>query len=146
MPTGEYKPDPYRGYNFKVEIDGVSRNGFREVSGLDATSDPILYREGDRKVYTEQKLPGLVKYGPITLKYGITDDHSLWDWRKKTIDGKTERKNGSIILMDTSGEEKVRWNFVDAWPSKYTAPSFNAQGNEVALETFEISHEGVVRA
>jgi phage tail-like protein len=146
MPTGDYKPDPLRGYNFKVEIDGISRNGFRECSGLDTTSDPILYREGDSKVYTEQKLPGLVKYGAITLKYGITDDHSLWDWRKKTIDGKTERKNGSIILMDTASEEKVRFNFVNAWPSKYTAPTFNAQGNEVAIETFEIQHEGLVRA
>ena len=146
MATGDYKPDPYRGYNFKVEIDGISRNGFRECSGLDTTSDPILYREGDDKVYTEQKLPGLVKYGQITLKYGITDDHSLWDWRKKTIDGKTERKNGSVILMDTQGQEKVRWNFVNAWPSKYTAPTFNAQGNEVAIETFEIQNEGIVRA
>jgi phage tail-like protein len=146
MATGDYKPDPYRGYNFKVEIDGISRNGFREVSGLDTTSDPILYREGDDKVYTEQKLPGLVKYGAITLKYGITDDHSLWDWRKKTIDGKTERKNGSVILMSTDGQEKVRWNFVNAWPSKYVAPTFNAQGNEVAIETFEIQNEGFVRA
>ena len=50
MPTGERK-DPYRGYNFKLEIDGINRNGFRECSGLDATSDPIDYREGDEKVY-----------------------------------------------------------------------------------------------
>jgi len=85
MPTGS-RTDPFRGYNFKLEIDGISRNGFRECSGLDATSDPIDYREGDEKVYTNRKLPGQTKYSNITLKWGITDDHSLWDWRKKTID------------------------------------------------------------
>jgi len=145
MPTGS-RTDPFRGYNFKLEIDGISRNGFRECSGLDATSDPIDYREGDEKVYTNRKLPGQTKYSNITLKWGITDDHSLWDWRKKTIDGKTERKNGSIVLMDESGEEKIRWNFVSGWPTKWTGPSFNATATEVAIESLEIVHEGVSKA
>ncbi len=145
MATGERK-DPFRGYNFKLEIDGISRNGFRECSGLDTTSDPIDYREGTDKVYTAHKLPGLVKYTNITLKGGIVEDHSLWDWRKKTIDGKTERKNGSIVLMNEDGEEKLRWNFVDGWPTKWTGPSFNATANEVAVETLEIVHEGFTKA
>jgi len=139
MPTGDRK-DPFRGYNFKLEIDGISRNGFRECTGLEATSDPI------EKVFTPRKLPGQTKYSNITLKWGITDDHSLWDWRKKVIDGKTERKNGSVILMDESGEEKLRWNFVNAWPNKWSGPSFNATANEVAIETLEIAHEGVTKA
>ena len=109
MPTGERK-DPYRGYNFKLEIDGINRNGFRECSGLDATSDPIDYREGDEKVYTNRKLPGQTKYSNISLKMGKTDDKDLWEWRQKVIDGKTERKNGSIILLDQTGSEKLRWN------------------------------------
>ena len=145
MPTGT-RTDPYRGYNFKLEIDGISRNGFRECSGLDATSDPIDYREGDEKVYTNRKLPGQTKYSNITLKWGIVDDHTIWDWRKKTIDGKTERKNGSIVLMNEDGEEKIRWNFVNGWPTKWTGPSFNATANEVAVETLEIVHEGVTKA
>ena len=144
MATGERK-DPFRGYNFKLEIDGISRNGFRECSGLDTTSDPIDYREGTDKVYTAHKLPGLVKYTNITLKGGIIEDHSLWDWRKKTIDGKTERKNGSIVLMNEDGEEKIRWDFVDGWPTKLTFPSFNATANEVAIDTLEIVHEGIVQ-
>jgi len=135
--------DPYRGYNFKVEIDGISRNGFRECSGLDATSDPIDYREGTQKTYSPLKLPGQTKYSNIVLKWGITDDHALWEWRKKTIDGKTERKNGSIVLMNEDGEEKVRWNFVEGWPTKWVAPSMNATANEVAIETLEIVHEGI---
>lgn len=145
MATGDRK-DPYRGYNFKLEIDGINQAGFRECAGLDATSDPIDYREGTDKVYTNRKLPGQTKYSNITLKWGITDDHSLFDWRKKTIDGKTERKNGSIVLMNESGEEKIRWNFVDGWPTKWTGPSFNATANEVAIETLEIVHEGVTQA
>jgi phage tail-like protein len=145
MATGDRK-DPFRGYNFKLEIDGISRNGFRECSGLDVTSDPIDYREGTDKAYSPRKLPGQSKYSNIVLKSGITDDHSLWDWRKKVIDGKTERKHGSIVLMDESGEEKLRWNFVDGWPTKWSGPSFNATANEVAVETLEIVHEGVTKA
>jgi len=145
MPTGDRK-DPYRGYNFTVEVDGITRAGFRECSGLDATSDPIDYREGNEKVYTSRKLPGQVKYSNIVLKGGITDDHSLWDWRKKVIDGKTERKNGSIVLMNEDGEEKLRWNFVNGWPTKWSGPSFNATANEVAVESIEIVHEGVTKA
>ena len=145
MPTGDRK-DPFRGYNFKLEIDGISRNGFRECSGLDATSDPVEYREGNEKVFTARKLPGLTKYSNIVLKWGITDDASLWEWRKKVIDGKTERKNGSIVLMDTDGEEKLRWNFVNAWPSKWSGPTFNATSNEVTIESIEIAHEGVTKA
>ena len=145
MPTGDRK-DPFRNYNFKLEIDGINKAGFRECSGLDATSDPIEYREGDEKVYTPRKLPGQTKYSNISLKWGITDDHSLWDWRKKTIDGKTERKNGSIVLMNEDGEEKIRWNFVNGWATKWTGPSFNATANEVAIEALDIAHEGVTKA
>jgi len=142
MPTGDRK-DPFRGFNFKVEIDGISRNGFRECSGLDASTDAVDYREGTEKGNIARKLTGLNKHANIVLKWGTTDDHSLWDWRKTVIDGKTQRKNGSIVLMDETGEEKVRWNFVSGWPTKWTGPSMNATSNEVAIETLEIVHEGL---
>ncbi len=144
MATGERK-DPYRSYNFLVEIDGMTRAGFRECSGLDTSQDPIDYREGGEALHV-RKLPGLVKYSNISLKRGITDDAELWEWRKKAMDGKVERKNGSIILLDDTGTEKLRWNFVEGWPSKWTGPTFNATGNEVAIETLEIAHEGVAKA
>jgi len=141
MATGDRK-DPYRGYRFRLEIDGLDRGGFREVSGLDTSQDPIEYREGTETL-TARKLPGLNKYSNITLKWGTTDDASLWDWRKKAIDGKEERKSGSIILINQAGEDKVRWKFREGWPTKWVGPSFNATGNEVAIETLEIAHEGV---
>lgn len=144
MATGDRK-DPYRGYNFRIEIDGIDRGGFREASGLDSTQDPVEYREGTEGL-TPRKLPGLNKYSNISLKWGTTEDAELWDWRKKNMDGQIERKNGSIILMDDTGEEKVRWNFREGWPTKWTGPSFNATSNDVAIETLEIAHEGVEKA
>jgi phage tail-like protein len=144
MATGD-RVDPYRGYRFRIEIDGIDRGGFREASGLDATQDPIEYREGTEPL-TARKLPGLNKYSNISLKRGITDDAKLWEWRKKAIDGTVERKNGSIILMDDAGEEKLRWNFREGWATKWTGPTFNATGNEVAIETLEIAHEGLEKA
>jgi len=144
MATGDRK-DPYRAYNFKVELDGITRAGFRECSGLDSSQDPVPYREGTDPL-TERKLPGVVKYSNISLKWGITDDHELWDWRKQAMDGKVARKNGSIVLLDDTGAEKLRWNFVNGWPSKWTGPTFNATGNEVAIESLDIVHEGVTKA
>ena len=141
MATGE-RTDPYRGYNFKVEIDGITRAGFQEASGLDTTQAPIEYREGDDAL-TSHKLPGLNTYANISLRRGITDDAELWDWRKTCQDSEIERKNGSIVLCDDTGEEKLRWNFVEGWPTKWTGPSFSAAGNEVAIESLEIVHEGM---
>ena len=144
MPVGDRR-DPYRAFNFMVEIDGIARAGFRECSGLDTSTDPIDYREGTDPP-TARKLPGLVKHSNITLKWGVSDDTELWDWRQKDMDGMVERKNGSIVLLDSMGQEQRRWNFREGWPSKWTGPSFNATGNEVAIETLEIVHEGVSKA
>jgi phage tail-like protein len=137
--------DPYRGFNFLVEIDGITQAGFQEVSGLDATTAPVDYREGTDPKHT-RKLTGLNTYSPITLRRGITDSDELWKWRQTVIDGKTERKNGSIVLMDEAGAEKLRWNFSNAWPSRWTGPALNATSPAVAVETLEITHEEVKRA
>jgi phage tail-like protein len=143
MATGDRK-DPHRVYNFRLEIDGIDRGGFRECSGLDSTQDPIEYREGNEKPLTVRKQPGLVKYSNITLKWGIiTDDPQWWDWRTKTTKGELERKNLSIVLLDDTAVEVYRWNLRDAWPAKWTGASFNSTGNEIAIETLELAHEGV---
>ena len=145
MATADRK-DPLRAFNFRLEIDGITRAGFRECSGLDAGTDAVDYREGNEKGNVVRKLSGLNKYSNITLKWGVTDDHTLWDWRKTVIDGKIQRKNGSIILMDeTCDGEKVRWNFVNAWPTKWNGPSLNATSNDVAIETLEIVTEGLTK-
>lgn len=144
MPTGT-RTDPYRGYNFLVEIDGITQAGFQEVSGLDASNDAVEYREGNDPNHV-RKLPGLNKYSAISLKRGITDSDELWKWYRTVVEGKPERKNGSIVLLDDTGQEKIRWNFVNAWPTKWTGPSFNSTSNAVAVETLEIAHEEVKKA
>jgi phage tail-like protein len=143
MPTT--RVDPYRSFNFLVEITGITQAGFQECSGLDTSTDPVGYREGTDPNH-ERKLSGLNKYSPITLKRGITDSDELWQWRQTVVEGRTERKSGSIVLLDEAGTEKLRWNFSNAWPSKWTGPSFNSTGNTVAIETLELSHEEVTKA
>ena len=144
MATGT-RTDPYGGYNFIVEIDGITQAGFQEVSGLDSSTDATDYREGTDPNHA-RKLPGLNKYSAITLKRGITDSDELWKWRATVIDGTIQRKNGSIILIDNAGKEKLRWNFFNAWPSKWTGPSLNATSTAVAVESLEITHEEVKKA
>jgi phage tail-like protein len=137
--------DPYRGYNFLVEIDGITQAGFQEVGGLDSQSAMVEYREGSDPNHT-RKLSGLNSFSPISLKRGITDSDELYKWHLTAIDGKTERRNGSIVLLDEKGAEKLRWNFTNAWPSKWTGPSFSSTGNSVAIESLEIMHEEITRA
>ena len=134
--------DPYGQFNFQIEIDGVIRGGFSEVSGLTTDTNIIEYREG-QEITTPRKLPGLMKYNNIVLKRGWTRDRKLWDWRKKVIDGKTERQSGAIVLLDEARQPALRWNFVQGWPSKWEGPALNAKTSEVAIETLEIAHEGL---
>lgn len=145
MPTGQRPTDPLRGFKFKVQIDGINRAGFREVSGLDAGTDAVDYREGDEIAI--RKLAGLQKFSNITLKRGITEDQDLWKWRLNVMEGniKDARKNGQILLLDDKGETAAEWQFFNGWPTKWTGPAFNATANEVAIDTLEIAHEGLKR-
>ena len=140
------RKDPFRNSRFKLEIQGIQQAGFAECTVPDATTDAVDYREGTDPP-SLRKLSGLTKYGNITLKWGLTDSKELWGWRKLVIDGKLKdaRKNGAIVIYDEEGNEKVRWNFVQGWPSKYDPADLNAKGNDVAIETLEITHEGLDR-
>jgi phage tail-like protein len=136
--------DPYRGFNFLVEMDGITQAGFQECSGLDSTTAVVEYRQGDDPNHT-RKLTGLNSFSAITLKRGVTDSDELWKWRLTAVAGTAEKKNGSIVLLDESGAEKIRWNFSSGWASKWTGPAFNATGNSIAVETLEITHEEITR-
>jgi phage tail-like protein len=139
-------PDPYNNFNFLVEIDGITRAAFQECSGFDSSIDVIEHREGGENT-TLRKLPGITKYSNIVLKRGITDDTQLYAWHRQWMVGDREakRQNGSIVLLDRGGPEVARWDFVRAWPCKWTGPSLTAEGNDVAIETLELAHEGVNR-
>ena len=141
MPTGS-RDDPFSAFNFLVEIDGVTKAGFSECSGLTMETDAIEYRNGNEDI-TVRKLPGLKKFGNITFKRGVTPDKKLWEWRKRVLDGKTERQSGSVTLLNEARQTAMRWSFREAWPRKLDAPAFNAKNNEVAIETLEIVVESL---
>lgn len=142
MPNTGSRDDPYAAFNFLVEIDNVTVAGFSECSGFNTETDAIEYRTGNLDI-TVTKLPGLKKFGNITLKRGFTADRSLWEWRKKVLDGKTERQSGSIVLLDEARQPALRINFRESWPRKWEGPTFNAKTNEVAINTLEIVCEGI---
>ena len=138
--------DPLRNFRFRLEIDGIQEAGFSEVSGFDITVDPIDYREGHEPTHV-RKLPGLTKYGNVTLKWGITtDSKQLYDWHRQIVDGDIQRKNVAIVVIDEAGQDTARWEIAEAWPTKYDPMDLNAKGNDVSIETLELANEGVTRA
>jgi len=143
-----FRSDPYSGYNFEVVLTEVSDDGtavrgsFAEASGLEVTIDPIEYRNGTEDI-TMRKIPGLKKFTNITLKRGVIGDLAFWNWVVEAMNGLVRRTQGSVILLDENKNEVMRWNFVRAWPSKWTGPGLNAKNNEIAMETLEICHEGL---
>jgi phage tail-like protein len=144
MATGQ-RVDPYKNFKFLVEIDGIVQAGFSDCSGFGSNVEVVEYREGGDNS-TVRKLPGKVSFPDIELKWGLTDSRELYDWHRAAVNGQIQRKNGSIIVLDDVGAEKVRWNFVNAWPSKWHGPTFTGKGNDVAIDGLTISCEGVERA
>lgn len=142
MATGA-RNDPYRGFNFRLEVDGLTIASFSEASGLVAEGDPVDYREGADMVNSVRKLEGLRKYQNIVLKRGYTQNKELWAWYRNIANGTEDRRNGAIVLMDEAHRDVLRWNFRNAWLNKVEGPSFNATGNEVAMESVELVHEGL---
>lgn len=136
--------DPYRKFRFRVEVEGIEQAGFSEVSGFDASIDVVEYREGT-DVITPRKLPGLVKYGNISLKWGVTDSMDLYEWLQECVEGTVSRKTVTIIAINEEGDDVATWQVIEAWPAKYTAPDFNATASEVAIELLELAHEGMTR-
>jgi phage tail-like protein len=146
MPQTGQRVDPYRSFNFLVELDGIAQASFTECSGLGSTTEVIENREGGDNV-TVRKLPGKTTYTDISLKWGATTSTELWEWRLQIMQGLVVRKNGSIVVFDLSNSAEVtRWNFARAWPTKWESSAFNAKGSEILIETLVLAHEGLTRA
>jgi phage tail-like protein len=136
--------DPFRGFNFRVELDNTSVASFREAGGLSMTTDSVDYREGNDVPLSVRKLTGLSKpTGHITLKRGFTKNQDLWKWYKNILNGVPDRRNGSIVLQDEQHNDVLRWNFENGWICKWEGPAMNATSNDVAIESIEICHERV---
>lgn len=136
---------PFKKYNYKVVIDQTEEAGFSEVSAPEITSDPVEYRVEAMAGKTPGKQPGILKYSNVTLKRGTTESRVFASWMKEIQNGKAPRKNVVITLIDDEMQEAASWQLEKAWPTKYTAPDFNATSNEVAIESLELVCEGINR-
>ncbi len=134
---------PFTKFRFRFEVDGLE-GSFSEVSGFDASIDVVEYREGDM-IPTPIKLPGLKRYGNITMRWGLTTDMKFYEWLQTGVEGPVERKTATITVLDESGEGVASWQIINAWPMRYTAPDFSATASEVAIEALELAHEGLTR-
>ena len=130
-------------FHFTVEWGGT-KIGFSEVSGLTIEIQPIEYRDGASPEYSVRKMPGMPKYGNITLKRGITKtDNEFFKWLSTISMNKVERRNLIISLLNDQHEPTMVWKVVSAFPVKIEGPGLKASGNEVAIESMEIAHEGI---
>jgi phage tail-like protein len=143
MATGD-RHDPVLAFCFAVEISGLLVAGFSEVSGLQAEIEVQEYREGGVNGYVHKRA-GPVKYtSNLTLKKGITDSTELWSWYRDVMNGRIQRKPVDVVLMNSAGEEWRRWKLQNAYPVKWTGPDMKAAASEVAVETLELAHEGLL--
>jgi phage tail-like protein len=141
MPVAK-RNDPYSSFRFLVEIDSLVVAGFSEVSGLQAETQIEDYREGGVNDYVH-KLPKETTYSNIILKRGITDSEVFWKWHQDVVNGNIKRRSGYIVLLDSEKKETWRWNFVDAYPAKWSGPDLRADSDAVAFESIELVHNGI---
>lgn len=135
--------DPYHGYNFLVEIDGLLVGGFREVRGLEGSIEVKEYAEGGLNRYSH-KFPGEVKYPNLVLSRGLTDIDTMWGWFDDVARGIIKRRNITIMLLDARRLPAMWWDVKAAFPVKWMGPSLDAtRGGEVATEGIELAHRGI---
>jgi phage tail-like protein len=143
MAATDQRNDPFRGYNFVLEIDNVAKGAFSEVGGLTADGDSVDYREGTDLQPNVRKLAGLRKFTNLTLKRGYTPDKSLWQWYTNVMNGVDDRRNVTIVLLNERREAVLRWHAENAWINKIEGPALKASSNDVAMESLELVHEGL---
>lgn len=138
--------DPLRNFQFRLEIPGVDQGHFTEVSGLGVRVHPIRYREAGIGQIV-RTMPGPVDYSEVTLRYGLIRDNALWSWMQATVQGRVERRNISIMMLETDGgSEALRWNLFNAWPCEWQGAPLDALGRDVGVELLRISFDQMERA
>ena len=136
----------FLGSQFALEVEGVEMARFTEISGLSGETEVVESKDTLKtgKV-TIRKRPGQTKFGDIGLKRGLSGDRGLSKWYQTVLDGKVERKNGSIVVYDMAGTELDRWNFERGWPSKWSASDLSASSDDVMIEELTIAIEHLER-
>jgi phage tail-like protein len=139
------RKDPYQGFNFIVEIDGLLCGGFSRVQGLESSIGIDDRAEGGVNGYVH-KVFKATTYPNLVLSRGVTDVDTLWAWYDRTARGVIERKHGTVILLDSTGAAAMWWDFHDALPVKWTGPALDAgQDGQVAVESLELVHRGLTK-
>lgn len=134
---------PLPAFHFQVDWGGTNL-GFAEVGGLTIEIQAIEYRDGLSPIYSPQKMPGIPKLSNITLKRGIVPkDNEFFDWLNTTQLNKVERRDITISLLNESHEPVMSWKVTNAFPVKVEGPALKSTGNDVAIETIELAHEGL---
>ena len=130
-------------FHFQVEWGG-QKGDFTEVSGLSKEADMLEYRVGTSKQYSTTKMPGLQKDNPVTLKRGVfSGDNDFYNWWNSIAMNDVERRDVTISLLNSSHDPVMTWKLKNAWAKKLDSPSMKADGNEVAVESIELCHEGL---
>lgn len=141
--------DPHRAYNFKLQQQSSSDvlGHFTRCTGMGIDVEPILFREGGSTDVI--RLAGPVRYGDITLEYGLTDDLQLWHWMQDVLAGRPKQdyqRNVSVVLLDPAGTTEVlRWDLIAAWPTRWRGSLLDAAGQEVAIESMTLVFDRLVR-
>ena len=134
---------PLPKFHFLVDWNG-SKVGFTEVTGLDIQVEVIEYRDGSSPEFSKRKMPGLHKYSNITLKRGtFNGDREFYAWMRTVNLNTVERRDITISLLDEFHNPVLSWKVINAFPTKVQASDLKADGNEVAIETLELAHEGL---
>ena len=138
---------PLPKFYFTVDWGSQTDLAFQEVSGLDTETQPIEYRHGNSPVFSTINMPGIQKFTSITMKKGVfATDNSFWDWYSQIKMNTIERQDVVIKLLDEGGNPTMTWTLKNAWPTKISGTDLKSDGNEVAIESIEISHEGLTIA
>jgi phage tail-like protein len=133
---------------FRFEVDlGSELKGvaFQEVSGMDVENQIIEYRKSNSPLFSTEKMPGIAKYGNITMKRGVfVNDNTFWKWHDEITRNTIQRRTVLIKLLDESGAVTMQWQLLNAWPIKISSTDLKSDGNEVAVDTIEIAHEQLI--
>lgn len=134
---------PVSKFHFQVEWGG-SKIGFTEVTGLEVSTEVIEYRDGASREYHKIKMPGMQKFSNITMKRGtFLGDNDFYNWWNTVALNTIDRRNLIISLLNEKHEPVVVWKVKNVWPVKVQSTDLKADGNEVAIETIEVAHEGL---
>ena len=134
---------PLPKFHFQVDWGGT-KIGFTEATGLEVTTDKIEYRDGFSPEYVKTQMPGMQTYGDLTLKRGIfAGDNEFYEWWNTVSLNTIERRDITVSLLNEEHMPVVVWKIKNAWPTKVTSTDLNSTGNEVAIETLVLSHEGL---